>query len=102
MGEEARLEHDVEHGIACCHSERVAAESRSMGAGYHADRGAFGGKTGADREAVSKRFGDRHDIGWSILPFVREQLAGAPHPALYFVIDEQQAELVGDLAQPAK
>ena len=34
--EEARLEHDVEHGVADRHGERVAAEGRAVGAGRHA------------------------------------------------------------------
>ena len=71
-----------------------------MGARHHADRGALGRKARANREAVAERLGDGHDIGRNVLPFMGEQFAGAPHPALHLVIDEQQAELVGDRPQP--
>ena len=73
-----------------------------MGAGDHARRGALGGEAGADREAAAERLGDRHDIGRDVLPFVSEELAGPPHPALHLVVNEEQAELVGNLAQPFK
>ena len=67
-----------------------------MGARDHAGRGALGSKAGADREAAAERLGDGHDVGRDTLPFMGEELAGPPHPALHLVIDEQQAELVGD------
>src|SRR6516225_5932407 len=71
-----------------------------MGAGDHAGRGALGGEAGADRKAAAERLGDRHNIRRNILPFMGEELAGPPHPALHLVIDEKEAEFVADLAQP--
>ena len=71
-----------------------------MGARDHALRGALGRKAGADREAAAERLGDRHDVGRDAVPFMSEELAGPAHAALHLVIDEEQAELVGDLAQP--
>src|SRR6202030_2570098 len=101
-GEETGLEHRVENGIASRHRQRVAAKGRSVGPGDHPDRGALGCKTSADREAVPERLRDRHDVRRNALPFMCEELPGAPHTALNLVIDEHQAELVGNVAQPAQ
>src|SRR2546430_15939 len=56
--------------------------------------------TGADREAIPQRLGHRHHIGWNPGPFMGEQFAGAAHAALHLVIDQEQPELVADVAQP--
>jgi len=67
-----------------------------VGACDHAGCGALSGETSADREAAAERLGDRHHIGRDPLPFMGEELAGPAHPALHLVVNEEQAELVGD------
>src|SRR3546814_3838477 len=51
------------------------------------------------REAAAEPLGRGQDVGRHLRPFVRPQLAAAAHAALHLVEDQQQAELVGDLAQ---
>ena len=70
-----------------------------MGASHHALRGPLGRQARTDRKAAAERLGDRHDVGRNPFPFVCKQLAGAAHPCLHLVIDEEQIELVGNLAQ---
>ena len=57
--EEAGLEHDVEHGVAGRHRERIAAEGRAVGAGRHALGRLRGGEHRADREAAAEALGER-------------------------------------------
>ena len=98
--EEAVLEHDVEHGVADRHGQRIAAEGGAVDAGGHADGRLVGRKAGAHREAAADALGDRHEVGRDAGPFMGEQLAGAADAALDLVEDQQQAVLVAELAQP--
>ncbi len=98
--QEARLEHHVEHGVGNGHGKRVAAESRAVCAWDHALRRLFSGKERADGEPAADTLGDGHHIWRDAGPFVREQLAGAPHPALNLVKDQQQAVDITQLAHP--
>ena len=56
--EESGRQHDVEHGVADRHRQRIAAEGRAVGAGRHALAGLGGGEAGADRKAAAERLGD--------------------------------------------
>ena len=95
-------EHDVEHGIADRHGERIAAESRAMRARRHALGGLGGGEAGADRKAAAERLGERHDVGRHAGALIGEQLAGAPDAGLHLVEHQQQAVLVAERAQRAQ
>ncbi len=57
--EEARLEHDIEHGVADRHRQRIAAEGRAVRARRHALGGLLGGEQRAEREAAADALGDR-------------------------------------------
>ena len=61
--EEAWRQHDVEHGIADRHGERIAAEGRAVRAGRHALARFARRQAGAEREAAADALGDRHDVG---------------------------------------
>ena len=99
MGEERRLGDDIEHRLACCHGERIAAIGAAMRADDHALRCVFGGKAGSDRKAAADALGDRHDVGRDAILFMREQRAGAGNAALHFIEDQHQAMCVAQVAQ---
>ena len=98
--EKAVFEHDVEHGVADRHGQRIAAEGGAVDAGGHADSRRVGGQARAHREAAADALGDRHEVGLDAGPFMGKQLAGPADAALHLVIDQQQAMLVAELAQP--
>src|SRR5437762_3341960 len=77
---------------------RRAAAGRAGRPGAHADSGLLGRQARADREPVPQGLRDRHNVGRDPGPFMREQFAGAAHPALRLVIDEDQPVLVADRA----
>ncbi len=90
MIEEAVREHDVEHGIADRHGERVAAEGGAMRSGRHALRRLVGGEAGAEREAATDALGRCEDVRRDAGPLIGEELAGAADAGLHLVHDQQQ------------
>src|SRR5437016_136303 len=98
-GEKAIGEDDIEHRIADRHGKRIAAESRAMGAGGHAQRRFFGRETSTHREAAADALGNRHDVGGDARPLVGEELAGAPDAALDLIEHQENAVLVAQFAQ---
>ena len=102
MLEEARRQHDVEHGVADRHGERIAAEGRAVRADRHALGRVGCRETRAEREAAADALGDGHDVGRDAAVLVGEELAGATDAGLHLVEDQQQAVLVADRAQPAQ
>src|SRR2546423_1598413 len=78
----------------------VAAKCEAVHAGTMADGGLRGAWARADRKPAPQALRDRHNVGRDPGPFMREQFAGAAHPALHLVIDEDQPVLVADRAQP--
>ena len=102
MRQEIRRQHQVEHGIADRHGERIAAIGRAVRARRHAFRRLGGGKTGAHRIAAADSLGDRHDVWRNAQPFIGEQFAGAPDAGLDLVEDQQQSVFVAELAQAAQ
>src|SRR5690606_41587052 len=91
MVKEAIGQHDVEHGIANSHGERIAAIGRAMGTRLHATGRFFRRKAGAERETTADALGDGHDVRRDACPFVSEPLAGTADAALDLVKDKQQA-----------
>src|SRR3546814_14871181 len=73
-----------------------------MRAGGHALRGLGRGEEGAHREAAADALGDGHDVRRDTGPFMRPQPAGPPHAALDLVEEQEQVELVRDLAKLAQ
>ena len=53
----------------------------------------------AERQARRDALGDRDHVGLDTEVLDREHLPGAPHPRLHFIGDQQDAVLLGDLAQ---
>ena len=96
--EKALLEHHVQDAIGDGAGERIAAERRAVRAGRHAGGGARSRETRADRKPSTQALGQRHDVRRHPGPLVGEQPAGAPHPALHLVEDQQEIVLVAQLA----
>ena len=100
--EEAVRRHHVEHGVGDRHRQRIAAESRAVGAGGHALARFRRRQAGADRKAAAERLGQRHDVGRDAGVLIGEHVAGAADAGLYFVENQQQAVVVAQLAQRAQ
>ena len=112
-------------------SPRLAHRARaSAGSSMHVERGVGGGATPAgcrrrssrgrrarrrrrapardqraDRQPAAEALGQRHHVGPDAVALVGPQRAGAPHPGLDLVEDQQRAVLVAgraDLAPPAR
>src|SRR5690606_608239 len=56
----------------------------------------------AHREAAADTFGDSHNVRRDARPLVRPHLAGAAGARLHFVEDDEEAVVVGELAQAAE
>ncbi len=102
MFEESLRQHDVEHGVADGHPERIAAESRAVRAHGHAFGRFRRRQTRAHRITGADTLRDRHDVRRHVRPFMGKKLARAADTRLDLVEDEKHAVLVADAAQAAQ
>ena len=100
--EEARREHDVEHGVADRHGQRIAAEVvpcvpatmplAALAVARHPPSG----------KPPPMPLGESQDIGRHAGRSVGEELAGAADAGLHLVEHQQHAAFVAELAQRAQ
>src|SRR5690606_20812376 len=99
--EEARLQHDIEHGVAHRHGERIAAEGGAVNAGRHTFGSFVGRQAGAHGEAAAYALGNRHHVRLDVSAFIGKEPARAAYAALDLVENQQDAVVVAELAQLA-
>ena len=89
----------VEHGEDQRAGERSAAEGAAQAplAGDRRDR--LGGQHGAGREAAGEPLRHRQHVGRDLVHLGREGPAGAAHPRLHLVEDQQGPGVAGQLAR---
>ena len=97
--EEAGRQDHVQHRIAGGAGEWIATIGGAMGAGDEVFAHRFLGQHGAEREAAADALGRRDHVRFNARPFMREQLAGAPHATLDFVEAQENAKFVAGAAQ---
>ena len=88
-----------QHGERRGRADRVAAERAAVQAGGEQFADAADRQAGADRQTAAEALGQGHDVGGDAVVLVGEKRAGAAHPGLHFVEDQQRAVRGGDLAR---
>ena len=94
------LVHGVDHRAGPGADDRVAAEGRTVAARAHARGGFFAGDDRADGQPAAQALGQRDDIGFEVVIFAREELAGAADAGLHFVNDEQDIARGAEIGDP--
>ena len=70
-----------------------------MRAGDHDRAHLLGREDRAQGKAAADALGDHHHVGAHARPFMGEEPARAPHPALHLVEDHEDPRLVAEVAQ---
>ena len=99
MGQESGIADPAHHYIGHCRDKRAAGKGRTMIAGMDDIGHALGDQHRADGQAIGQGFGRTEDVRHDAVRFVRPECAGAPHPTLHLIEDEQGIMFVGEFAQ---
>jgi len=90
---------DIQRGFSDGAGQRVTAVGGAVFARFHHRGHVFGCQHGGNRETAAERFGSGQDVRRHAVMHVAEQLAAAPHAALYFIQHQQRLMFVTKLAQ---
>ena len=99
VGDEVLPFDDVERRVRSRARHHVAAIRAAVGAGLPAGHDLGPGQDPRQRQAGRDALGHHEDVGLDVPVVDRKHLAGPAEPGLDLVDDEQDAVLLGDLAQ---
>ena len=88
----------IDYGERRCARDGISAEGRAVAAGGEARRDVGARDHRSDRKPAAERLGQRYDIGLDPHVLKGKEAAGAAHPGLHFVEDEQNPLAIAEVA----
>ncbi|MCY1410795.1 hypothetical protein D9M71_261710 [compost metagenome] len=95
LGEEARLQHGIQHGQAGGTHQRIAVVAAFQFARLSAARRTPGQQSG-QRHATAKALAQSDDVGAHAIGFFGQQRATAANAGLYLIEDQQDAQFTAE------
>src|SRR6266508_226729 len=102
LRDDALLLVDVERRVRRRGGDRRRREGGDVRARTPGGQDLVGSDDGRDWESAREPLRDRHQIRHDTIPVAAPHASGAPQAGLDLVVDQQEAELVAELAQPAQ